>query len=214
MDTSSGVPELIQEAYNAKGRLIWRKIMIGRRLGINSNNCLAKASSSAREGCSTLSGSFSEEDAMRDVAPIFDVTVAVKASAKQESFKRASHQQAFGTKTMVEAADQEEKAKNPKAIVSVGTRGGVSAASSALTAQPNVKKGGITQSVLKFLGKLEDATIKSNRMREKNILGSHYELIKICLISQGFLVAAFVLVAIVSVNVAALLFIVVLFASR
>jgi hypothetical protein len=68
--------------------------------------------------------------------------------------------------------------------------------------------------VLKFVGELEDTTIKSNRMREKNVLNEYRGLVQLFLISQAGFLLAFMILGIVLFNVFALLFVVVLYASR
>lgn len=68
--------------------------------------------------------------------------------------------------------------------------------------------------LLKFVGELEDTTIKSNTMREKNVLNEYRGLVQLFLISQAGLMLAFALLTIFLVNVFALLFIVVVFVSR
>lgn len=68
--------------------------------------------------------------------------------------------------------------------------------------------------ILQFVGELEDTTIKSNRMREKNVLNEYRGLVQLFLLSQAGFLLAFMILGIVLFNVFALLFVVVLYASR
>lgn len=68
--------------------------------------------------------------------------------------------------------------------------------------------------VLRFIGEFEDTTIKSNRLREKYVLNEYRALTQMFLISQAGFLLAFMILGIVLFNVFALLFVVILYASR
>lgn len=206
----SGVLEsLVKEVYDAEGRMIWYKIITGGRNRPGLEGRTANVSGPLCGGCFNLVKPCSEQG-----APLVSTSHSA-VRVKQES-SNGVPPEAVKAKQKVKEADPEKISKKAKSAVRLKADGG---ASTQLATPPSSvfakdKKGGITQTVLKFLGEFEDANIRSNRMREKNVLGFYYDVVKLCLISQGFLLAVFMFLAIVFVNVVALLFMLVLFATR
>ena len=209
VNNTSGVLEsLVKEVYDAEGRMIWCKIIPGGRNRPGLGSRTTDVSGPLCEGCINLVKRCSEGGASL-------AWTSHSAVREKQGSSTGVPQEAVKAKEKVKA-DPEKKSKKAKSVVRFEADSGPSTqlATPPSSISTKDKKGGIAQAVLRFLSKFEDALIKNNRMREKNVLGSHYDVVKLCLISQGFLIAVFMFLAIVFVNVMALLFMIVLFATR
>jgi hypothetical protein len=209
-NTNGNLESLVKEVYDAEGRMIWYKIMTGTR---KSPGRLMPEDDSSSSGplckqCRKLAQSSHEGGPAKKGASSPSTPIHEKPEPSKSVPKRIET-----TKEEGKAEESERKSKKGKATVNVPAKDESSLEYSRAKSVATGAKQGITQTVLKFLGKFEDATIKSNRMREKNVLGSHQDVVKLFLIFSGFLIIVFMFLAIVFVNVAALLFIV-LFATR
>lgn len=212
VNNTSGVLEsLVKEVYDAEGRMIWYKIITGgrNRPGLPAQETKTSGSGPLCKACRKLAQSSHEGDTIQKVAAISSSPVKAKLKVSKKV-----PQQTGGTEDGGETAEPEKKSAKGRCNVSLDEDSGTSSTLSKLKSAATNGKQGITRTVLQFLGEFEDATIKSNRMREKNVLGSHHDVIKLFLISQGFIIAAFMFLTIVFVNVAALLLAIVIFATR
>jgi hypothetical protein len=209
-NTNGALESLVKEVYDADGRMIWYKIMTGTR---KSPGRLMPGDDNSSGGplcklCRKLApasheGGPDEKGASNPYSAIHE-----KPEPSKSVTKRIEMTEEGGKEE-----EPEKKSKKGKVTVNVPARNESSLEHPRFKSVATGAKQGITQTVLKFLGEFEDATIKSNRMREKNVLGSHHDVVKLFLIFSGFLIIVFLFLAIVFVNVAALLFIV-LFATR
>lgn len=207
---SGALESLVKEVYDAEGRMIWYKIIMGPRKspGKSVQEGDNAPSGSLPKECRKLAQSTHEGEPIRKVASNPSPPVHEKPEPSKSVTKRIEASEEGG-----KAEESDKKSKKSKVSLSVPVKGESASETSTTKSVATGAKEGITRNVLKFLGEFEDATIESNRMREKTVLGSHYNVVQLFLIFSGFLIVAFMFLSVVFVNVAALLFIV-LFATR
>lgn len=232
----NGFDKFTKEIFDVHGRLLWRRVVISGPGGANpgvvserhfeETGSTMKVSGKARK----TSAKAQEKGSLPFSCPVqldgaseTENEGSKSAEAVPEATKKAVR---FTSTIMPLASDNEtgpstvvpiKKSKKPSPTKAAETNHDNDStdapAAKPFQVIPKSAREFVT-TVLKFVGELEDTTIKSNRMREKNVLNEYRGLVQLFLISQAGFFLAFMILGIVLFNVFALLFVLVLYASR
>jgi hypothetical protein len=210
-----------KEIFDAQGRLLWQRVVIGgpgpgktvKEKHFDENGSVIKCNySPGKSGVKQKAG----ESGDLDKEAQFDGEKSRKPSKKSVQFTSEILPTESASDTGPSASVPTKKPKKSilaKAPETSENETNTRTSGKPMSIIPKSAREFVT-SILQFVGELEDTTIKSNRLREKNVLNEYRGLVQLFLLSQAGFLLTFMILGIVLLNVFALLFVVVLYASR